>query len=49
MEKQCEHDACICELGDEQVTQEGHQYCSQGCADGEGCDHPDCGCAEHTA
>lgn len=47
--QKCEHDNCLCELRTERVVREGHGYCSEGCADGEGCTHAHCNCAEHSA
>lgn len=47
---ECEYANCTCVVtGDEAVTLEGHRFCSNGCANGEGCVHGECNCAEHTA
>ena len=42
--KKCAHEDCECRVSAASVVQDGKRYCSQGCADGNGCDHLDCGC-----
>ncbi|MBN1236958.1 MAG: metallothionein [Gammaproteobacteria bacterium] len=40
----CAHEGCICRVA-ASAPQKGEQYCSDGCASGKGCFHPDCNCA----
>jgi hypothetical protein len=43
----CAFETCDCKLSGEQViSREGKQYCSERCADGRGCDHAECNCGE---
>jgi hypothetical protein len=43
----CEHERCECVVsGNERVERGGHAYCSEGCADGTGCDHEQCNCRD---
>lgn len=41
----CDHDRCHC-VPDaaNAVVREKSVFCSEGCAEGRGCDHPKCGC-----
>lgn len=43
----CSYDSCDCKVADDEnhVKTANGVFCSQGCADGKGCDHPDCNCA----
>lgn len=42
----CHHDPCHCKPDSESAVTVGKSvYCSQGCADGNGCDHPHCDCS----
>ena len=42
----CGYEPCQCSLLDDQgVTIDNVRYCSQGCAEGRGCDCPNCNCA----
>jgi hypothetical protein len=41
----CAHRACECEIGPDSIERNKHRYCSRGCANGVGCDHPDCLCS----
>jgi hypothetical protein len=45
----CAHAGCDCELGKNSIQIGDGDYCSQGCADGEGCNHPGCNCSENQA
>lgn len=41
----CAHNNCRCDAsGDSSVTRGDKEYCSNECADGVGCNHPDCAC-----
>jgi len=40
----CAHEDCECKVSASSVTRDGKRYCSLACADGRGCEHPDCGC-----
>jgi hypothetical protein len=42
----CSHPGCRCELGTRYLALGSRAYCSGECADGEGCDHEDCRCAD---
>lgn len=45
----CSHDPCDCRVADDEThvkDDSGGIYCSEDCRDGNGCDHPDCGCAQ---
>lgn len=42
----CAYDDCTCDLGKDKVMREGEAYCSKACADGDGCTHADCNCAD---
>lgn len=43
----CAFEACQCELSRESIVRRDKaEYCSARCADGRGCDHPDCNCGE---
>lgn len=43
--EKCDHDPCHCvPNSDGAVVREKSVYCSQGCADGKGCDHEGCAC-----
>lgn len=44
----CAHEGCVCRVATSS-PQKGEQYCSDGCAKGEGCSHPDCNCAAYEA
>ena len=44
----CAHEGCICRVA-ASAPQKGEQYCSNGCAAGEGCSHPDCNCVAYGA
>jgi metallothionein len=45
-EKTCAHQGCGCTVdAGKGVEKNGKSYCSQGCADGKGCDHPGCTCS----
>jgi hypothetical protein len=44
----CAHPGCVCQVAGS-APQKGEQYCSDGCASGEGCSHPDCNCAAYDA
>lgn len=44
--KICAHEFCQCEVRQPDAVQDGDDaYCSQGCADGVGCNHPGCKCS----
>ncbi|MBX3443830.1 MAG: hypothetical protein KF774_15585 [Planctomyces sp.] len=41
----CSHAGCHCQAdGENAVVRNGKSYCSKGCADGVGCNHPGCSC-----
>ena len=40
----CAHDGCGCGIPPKAVSKNGPSYCSDACAEGRGCDHPDCNC-----
>ena len=42
--KMCAHEDCECRVTAASISQDGKRYCSQGCADGKGCNHLECGC-----
>jgi len=43
---ECAYESCFCPADGEDVVEVGgKQYCSQGCADGDGCEHAECDCA----
>jgi hypothetical protein len=45
--RQCHHAPCSCVVaGGSGVIAGERQYCSQGCAEGSGCDHETCRCVE---
>ena len=44
----CAHEGCVCRVS-VVIPEKGEQYCSRGCASGEGCSHPDCNCAAYEA
>ena len=41
----CAHRECECETGPDSIERNKRHYCSRGCANGIGCDHPDCQCS----
>lgn len=41
----CAHRGCECETGPDSIERTKRRYCSRGCANGVGCDHPDCLCS----
>ena len=46
--KKCDHDPCHCVPDADSAVADGKSvYCSQGCADGTGCDHEGCNCGAH--
>ncbi|HKH21323.1 MAG TPA: metallothionein [Gammaproteobacteria bacterium] len=40
----CAHQPCTCEVREGGLEREGKRYCSQGCFEGTGCEHPGCNC-----
>lgn len=43
---ECDQEGCTCTVSPEIAIQKDDKtYCSQGCAEGSGCQHPDCACA----
>ncbi|REJ86651.1 MAG: metallothionein [Planctomycetota bacterium] len=41
----CAHQGCNCLVDPGQgVVKDGKNYCCQGCADGTGCENPNCDC-----
>jgi len=42
--RNCAHEGCDCTIPPKAVSKTGPSYCSDACADGRGCDHPDCNC-----
>jgi hypothetical protein len=45
----CAHAGCHCRVADDDShvkDTDGQLYCSEGCRDGEGCEHEGCACAE---
>jgi hypothetical protein len=45
----CTHDPCDCRVADDDAhikDDQGGIYCSEGCRDGDGCNHPGCACAD---
>jgi hypothetical protein len=45
----CSHAGCECRVADDDAhvrDPQGRIYCSEGCRDGEGCQHEGCACAE---
>ncbi|CAN5215075.1 hypothetical protein BH24PSE2_BH24PSE2_02650 [soil metagenome] len=45
-EMTCAYENCECDVSTSSaVERDDEYYCSRGCADGEGCDHPGCDCA----
>jgi hypothetical protein len=44
----CAHEPCDCRVADDIRIEDdqGALYCSEGCRDGEGCNHPGCACAD---
>jgi hypothetical protein len=44
----CAREGCSCEIDmGKSYEQEGRQYCSETCADDQGCSHPACCCSMH--
>ncbi|MGE0861462.1 MAG: metallothionein [Gammaproteobacteria bacterium] len=44
----CAHDTCQCSVAPHEQHgshAQGQAYCSEGCANGRGCNHQGCGCA----
>lgn len=46
-DSQCSHGPCSCDVGKDGGIQgeHGQSFCSEGCAKGEGCVCPECGCS----
>ena len=45
LKEKCDHDTCHCVPEKHNAVIDGKSvYCSQGCFDGRGCDHPNCNC-----
>lgn len=45
--EQCAHPSCSCIVtAQASVQRDGKYYCSQGCADGRGCEHDTCECVD---
>ena len=45
--EKCDHDRCHCVPRDHDAVVDGKSvYCSEGCKEGRGCEHPSCNCAE---
>lgn len=43
----CSNGPCTRDVSPENVVpHDGKNYCSQGCAEGRGCEHPECGCSD---
>lgn len=46
----CARTDCVCVVSADFAHEKGEQtYCGPGCADGEGCGHPDCNCGRSKA
>jgi hypothetical protein len=43
---QCAHEQCSCPGLPEIAASKNEVFCSDGCADGVGCHHEDCNCAD---
>lgn len=46
---ECAHEGCTCPGLPELAANNNEMYCSDACADGVGCHHPDCNCANTAA
>ena len=46
---QCAHTGCSCPGVPEVPSRSNNVYCSGSCAEGKGCDHPDCNCGSGAA
>lgn len=43
----CAHKSCKCQANlNDSVRHEGLLFCSKRCAEGRGCDHPECNCGD---
>lgn len=44
---ECAFEGCHCKISEAEqtVTTDNGIYCCQGCAQGKGCEHPSCACA----
>ena len=44
----CAHEGCTCTVDEvSAVTKNGDAYCSEECAEGQGCHHSDCECGNN--
>lgn len=50
LNQKCDHEPCHCVPGpDDAFTKGKSVFCSEGCADGKGCDHTECNCGDYRA
>ena len=48
--RMCGHTGCSCEIDEDcHVNRDGYCYCSEACADGQGCEHEHCDCSTKAA